>query len=77
MKGNGKIFLSFCLNAYGVDVASRVQKLTGFKKAQVVTSPTNQSFARISYNIVYMEIATINARKTNSAKCSVGIGVGD
>ncbi len=35
MKGNGKIFLSFCLNAYGVDVASRVQKLTGFKKAQV------------------------------------------
>lgn len=36
MKGNGKIFLSFCLNAYVVDVASRVQKLTGFKKAQVV-----------------------------------------
>ena len=77
MKSNGKIFFTLCLNAYVVDVAPGAQKSAGLKQAQGVTSAANQSFARISYNIVYMYCAAIDARKANSAKGSVGIGVAD
>ena len=77
MKSNGKIFFTLCLNAYVVDVAPGAQKSAGLKQAQGVTSAANQSFARISYNIVYMYCAAIDARKANSAKSSVGIGVAD
>lgn len=77
MKSNGKIFFSLCLNAYVVDVAPGAQESTGLKETQGVTSAANQSFARISYNIVYIDCAAIDACKANSAKSSVGIGVGD